>query len=538
MQQSTHTEKFLKTKSEFTSVVSRLTLIHLSDLHLSKALNWQQNVILSSLKDDLEQRISRLGLENVHTAISGDLAFGGKAEEYELVKSFLSDLKAIGVQKTVVAPGNHDLNWDKRLNAHQPTFEVLLSGSPSAASDLEKLFKRNVDRDQLRSGMTDYYNFLEEIGQDYNEYLYSLYSTSMEGVTVNFISLNSAYLFTPNNTYYGYLGATQIERATAEAQIVANSARCKAFNICMFHHPFKAIAPAVVRSTEDLIKSRCDIILSGHVHHLEVSVDLTAHALGADFYQKYPVISSARCVYDEERDPFVQPGYSIFQLDFDESKAGVVTKVYEVSFDKTAQKWHSISGDIPFTFDFLAYYALNRLREFGYSRDFPTMRESQYSPQSVLVDGKVNKIDFMGIFASKWVMPENSKKLEAFLSRPKSQIRFLLLDNEGKAFTDFNASRKGMLSTKVFDVHKELAKKFSNYRIKLFDHLPKFRLLFVNDESLAFSIHELDYDNYITRRSEWDSSLLVFEKIPNRLTLFDFFRDYFEQEWNGARDLS
>jgi hypothetical protein len=52
-----------------------------------------------------------------------------------------------------------------------------------------------------------------------------------------------------------------------------------------------------------------------------------------------PVISCARCVFDEANDPGVSSGYSIIGVDFEYEKVASL-KVWEVEFDKSKGTWY------------------------------------------------------------------------------------------------------------------------------------------------------------------------------------------------------
>jgi hypothetical protein len=157
----------------------------------------------------------------------------------------------------------------------------------------------------------------------------------LEKFKINFVSLNSAYLFSEKYPRFGYIGETQIEKAFEEAQKNLPEG-CQSFNVALFHHNFEAIAPISQEETEDLVKNRFNVILSGHVHNLKVHMDLTANLVGEN--RRRPIISCARCVFDEERDPSITPGYSIIRVDFD---ADIVssTGIYENKYDKKSGKW-------------------------------------------------------------------------------------------------------------------------------------------------------------------------------------------------------
>ena len=245
-------------------------------------------------------------------AISGDLTYHGRPKEFELVEEFLKmtnesiakHCKIVTPVSMIFCPGNHDKdrNDNDCLNAElmQDLFNTAMLGS---VQRIEEKFKEEKQRIHLKAGMSNYYNFLEKIGQTFDkDFLYSAISLPVEKFKVNFVSMNSAYLYSKLFSYFGYVGKCQIEKAFAQAQ--ANPPNdCKSFNIALFHHPFEAIPELSQQETANLTRSRFDIILNGHVHNMRVTVDVTACLRGEN--RQWPIISCSRCVIDSEiEDPY------------------------------------------------------------------------------------------------------------------------------------------------------------------------------------------------------------------------------------------
>ena len=95
--------------------MSNFSWLLISDLHLkSEHTTWSQNVVLRDMVRDIEQK--QQGFANINFVIvSGDLAHGGKPEQYTLVEKFLDDLIAIlglGRDDVFMVPGNHDIDRD------------------------------------------------------------------------------------------------------------------------------------------------------------------------------------------------------------------------------------------------------------------------------------------------------------------------------------------------------------------------------------------------------------------------------------------
>ena len=321
-------------------VPSKLTIIHLSDLHITSSNQFETNNILRTLIEDLRNRLRSEDLKDPIVCITGDLTYSGRPEEFQAVKSFSQSLKdTIGAKLVFYAPGNHDLNWTDHLRENADLMEDLLENGQRGIERVEKRFDRESDRKNLEAGMSNYYNFIKDSGQEYSRFLYSIRSFVIEKFKVNFISFNSAYLFSQKYPYYGYIGEKQINTATNEADAIGDlDSTFRVFNVCLFHHPFEAIVPVSQQTTQDLIKGRSDLILTGHVHSLRAYIDITASLIGRHNTRSHPMICGARCVYDEVRDPHIVPGYSIITMAFSNDEIDSIG-MYEISYDKNKMEW-------------------------------------------------------------------------------------------------------------------------------------------------------------------------------------------------------
>jgi len=309
-------------------------LIHLSDFHLRTKTQPQTDHILSSLAVDLKERVESLDLPAPHVALSGDLAFGGREEEYAIVDAFVGSMtEALHAKSTTFCGGNHDVNWGLLSPLSTELMNGLTEKSDGLAS-VEARFAVDADREAMRAGMGPYYSFLERHGVRSEPGLYYLRSLTVANLKLNLISLNSAYLFSGKHFYHGYVGLQQLRSAEN-----AVTGRDPSFNITLVHHPLEAIAPASQEETKRRLFAYSDIILNGHVHSPRVSVEYTARMLGRTREGPPPIISCARCVFDEENNPNIRAGYSIIGIDFEYETAASV-KVWEVEFDKERNKWY------------------------------------------------------------------------------------------------------------------------------------------------------------------------------------------------------
>jgi hypothetical protein len=284
---------------------------------------------------DIADRVQSLDLPSPHIALSGDLSYGGREEEYALVDRFVDDLVGrVHARSTIFCGGNHDVNWSLLSPLSGQLMNGMVERGGSTAATEEK-FGNEPDRDALKAGMGPYYSFLERRGVKSAPGLYYVKSLSVASLKLNFISLNSAYLFSRQYNYHGYVGVRQL--AAAEGELEAQGA--ESFNITLVHHPLEAIVPLSQEETKRHLFSFSDVVLNGHVHSPRVSVEYTARMLGRTRPGPPPVISCARCVFDEVSDPTVTSGYSIIGLDFEYDRVASL-KVWEVEFNRKTGSWY------------------------------------------------------------------------------------------------------------------------------------------------------------------------------------------------------
>lgn len=310
-------------------------LVHLSDFHLRTKTQAQTNSVLSSLAADLQTRIETLDLPTPHIALSGDLAYGGLDEEYAIVDDFIGTLTdGVHGRSMVFCGGNHDVNWTFLSSLATELMNEMVEKRGGVAS-AEARFAADADRELMRAGMGPYYSFLKKHGVESKPDFYYVRSLSVASLKLNLISLNSAYLFSRKYNYHGYVGHQQL--SSAEAELAGQ--REPNFNITLVHHPLEAIVPSAQEDTKRRLFAFSDIILNGHVHSPRVSVEYTARMLGRSREGPPPIISCARCVFDEANDPTVSSGYSIIGIDFEYERVAEI-KVWEVEFNREKGSWY------------------------------------------------------------------------------------------------------------------------------------------------------------------------------------------------------
>lgn len=315
------------------------SIVHLSDFHLRDKTQYQTGNILYSLVKDVKTRLSELRIKSAYIAMTGDLTYHGYEEEFRLVEDFISLLnESVDSSAVFLSPGNHDLNRNDKRSLSSFLMEKLMIKDSGAEKTISESFENANDRNDLRSGHKNYYAFLKKIkrSNEENDYLYDLTSITNDDTVVNFISLNSAYLYSDKFPDYGFIGKDQIERAFSGAK--KSSLGKKEINVAMFHHPIDRIPDLVQDETRRLISSRSSMVLTGHVHAVRSSVDYVSSIISG---RPFPpsLFTSSRCVFDPEDDQEITPGYHIIGV-YGNSTGIRLFKDWQVQFSKTTKEWY------------------------------------------------------------------------------------------------------------------------------------------------------------------------------------------------------
>lgn len=247
----------------------KIRYLHLSDLNITgKASDNSANTfnlslvtgsMITKIKDFKELKD---GIDFI--IITGDLAYSGKAEEFDAAEKFCTELlNSCGLtnEQIFIVPGNHDLDRDginesiKRMysfNTQDGITEILTHEITFPA-----VFKKFEAFNTFASKVTGKERFnTETIGFYENLTI----ERGVHTCNINLIGLNSSL-------FAGYEGDDKQKLALGLYQIaphlkVLNN---KNISIGFFHHPFSCYHPAD-KVCESKLMVGLDIILTGHCH--------------------------------------------------------------------------------------------------------------------------------------------------------------------------------------------------------------------------------------------------------------------------------
>lgn len=266
--------------------------LHISDFHLRDSQAWEQDVVLSAMCKDIERQSARAGTIDFVLA-TGDLAFAGKAGEYERAGVFFDGVARIaGVprERIFCIPGNHDVDRDRQKMCFAGARHVLqceneidsFLGSPEEVTTLLERqehycrFQESCFATQERVWTADRLGYVSLV--------------TVEDLCIAIVGLNTAWLAEGGLSDHGRLLAG--ERQVINALRIADEARPHVV-ITMGHHPFRVLNEFDARPVQRRIEEACQFFHCGHLHDPEVHDAIRAggHCLtvaaGASFESRH-----------------------------------------------------------------------------------------------------------------------------------------------------------------------------------------------------------------------------------------------------------
>lgn len=242
-----------------------VTWLHLSDLHFQQSSTYDANVVLEPLLEDIAKHMNTEGLSLDFAAITGDIAFSGKPEEYDMARQFFEKLMKVAElswENLFMVPGNHDVNaslvepWTKSIGSmitKREKYSELLD-SPEYWMLVMRRFQ----------GWSEFFNNQSDRALTFDDDNYFYVKTlDLVGTRIAILGLNSAWLSHPEDdrTHRLVLGERQVRAAlktakNAGAQII----------IAMLHHPYDWLREFDQYYSWEYLSDECNFVLHGHLH--------------------------------------------------------------------------------------------------------------------------------------------------------------------------------------------------------------------------------------------------------------------------------
>jgi len=304
--------------------MASVTWLHLADLHFKSGIEFEQfnrKTVLDALWCDIGTQASA-GFEPDFIVFTGDVAYHGRKEEYELAVEYFFEplLHTTGVSKDrlFIVPGNHDVNWD----------EI----DPVAAHGMFELLKSRDEINSFLSGEQDrsyYFQKFTAYGDFINTYLGGALSFSHD----NFFYTQNLRFYDTNLAILGLNSAWMsgcVKDSQSKAQDKGNlligelqlgkaleSTKGADLHIAILHHPLDWLHEVEQCDMRNRLEAQCDILLYGHLHMPRLqTVDSTA---GQATYIPVGAIYESRDFLN---------GYNFVRLDLASGKGTVFLRRY------------------------------------------------------------------------------------------------------------------------------------------------------------------------------------------------------------------
>jgi predicted phosphodiesterase len=241
-----------------------VTWLHISDFHFRAGDPYDRDVVLralvKSVKDFRDQ-----GRKPDLIFATGDVAYSGKSEEYQLATKFFDDLlEAAGLKKKYlfVVPGNHDVDRYRCVG---------LARTLESREEADAYFGQGA-LDHLTKAQSGFLGWYNEYFKDVHR-LMPRQSTcgpvvqiEVRGFKIGILPINTA-LFCRDKDDYGKLW---VGRRCLEPAIKELTAYKKDFRFALMHHPLDWLNSTESSNIKAKLQGNVDFVLRGHLHLDEI----------------------------------------------------------------------------------------------------------------------------------------------------------------------------------------------------------------------------------------------------------------------------
>lgn len=248
-----------------------LKFVHLSDIHFGQETG-SDVFVHDDVKNCLIADATNLAATDASPGftgviVTGDIAFAGKAKEYEEAGRWLDQLtNAIGCKRedVIVIPGNHDIDRTAMSPGCKLMLRQIVAGGDE---DLNAFLTNDVDREVLFGRFSNYRVFADAYSCPFDGEGHFASDRTLAvtpGRFLRFIGLNSALACSDEDVPAGLLlGVRQrlLPRTSGEELVV----------LC--HHPLGCLQDS--DEAKRYIHSRARVFIYGHIHSPSLKIETT-----------------------------------------------------------------------------------------------------------------------------------------------------------------------------------------------------------------------------------------------------------------------
>lgn len=273
-----------------------IRILHLSDFHFTAGKAWDADPVFHALARFIAKEVND-GLSPDLVVITGDVAFAGVAEEYQLARAWLDEQlwpalpQDFPRDRLLLVPGNHDVDRKKvNLTAHAVQATLLSAGDQN---QIAEILADAGQRDVLLKRHAAYLAFLSDWSGETQPLPWWQRSIEICGTRLYVAGLDSAWMACGD----GDRGRLLQGRYQIHQTVLHSSADGADWRLALLHHPWDYFAEFDGHEARSTIHQHCDLLLRGHLHSPQ-----TERVVPPD-PSRACLELAAGCVYENSRYP-------------------------------------------------------------------------------------------------------------------------------------------------------------------------------------------------------------------------------------------
>lgn len=273
-----------------------IRILHLSDIHFRTSKMWDADPIMRALAGFIGAEV-KAGLDPDLIVFSGDLAFSGAADEYQLAKDWLETKlwpalpTGFERDRMLFIPGNHDVDRNKVSRGAKALQTDLLE--KQSKDEIAAVLADTDDHDLMMKRHAAYLDFLREWTGEEQSLTWWQRNIDVRGTTLHVAGLNSAWMsFGDQDRSHLLLGRYQLTQT-----VEPPDAEQADWRLVTMHHPWDYLDEFESQRLRSAVHQKADVLLRGHLHATQ-----SERVLPPD-PQRQCLELAAGCLYDGSEYP-------------------------------------------------------------------------------------------------------------------------------------------------------------------------------------------------------------------------------------------
>jgi 3',5'-cyclic AMP phosphodiesterase CpdA len=296
-------------------------LLHISDLHFSASTTWDSDTVLDRLVNDVVRMVDS-GKQPDILVVTGDVAYSGKVEEYDLARKWIVDTLLPAANLTtaslVIAGGNHDADRSLVTRSSTALQNELLRLKDQ--TEIAQVLVKQQDRDVLLARHSAFVGMLNSAraGGRTWDLPWGAVTIDVRGTHVHIATLCSSWMSSSDadkgNLLLGLSQVNEVFQGAKKADLV----------LAAIHHPWSYIADFDEVSRRE-VQRNASIVLRGHLHEAD-------HAMQSSPAHPGMIEIAAGATYETSR---YSNAYHFITVRLDQKKV----RIYPRHWDTQRRDW-------------------------------------------------------------------------------------------------------------------------------------------------------------------------------------------------------